>query len=1295
MRRLMPIAGASLCLTMLAAAEQPTPTERPTRVAPSPVVLGEHGIPLHRMAALRMRVSQEPLLPMPADQPCEIVYPADFVMPRDAYVPRLWPSGVVPYRFAQDVEEINRVRTVMALEEMESISQLDFIEWTDQVDYIQFQNGGGVNNSPVGQIGGENTINVTAWDSRVVIQHETLHSLGFFHEQSRRDRDQFVQVNLINIVNDNAFNYDVEQSALSDLPYDFQSIMHYGPCFFVSCAGCAADNVGCRTITVLPPNEQFQEAIGASTEMSELDIEMIQLRYGRPTIENDDCINALPVFLATPIDESNDVATTLGNASCGGDGDAFYVHTPTFSDRFTISTCGSDYDTVLSVHSGCPGDEGTQIACSDDNFLLCGPGGGAGVDLDMVQGVSYYIRVAGRDGETGDYRLNIAVTPPDNDDCANAATLFGDAVFAFDNEFATTDGLPDEKCGGNSQQIIKDVWYRWTSASTGNVRLSTCGQASFDTNVAVYRSVGCPSGAETLVCDDDGCGGLQSEVFFSAEQGDAFLIRIGSFEGAEGGQGTFTIETGPPLDNNDCADALPVAGDGTFPFDLAVATTDGEPSPLCDFFPEFDDDQVENDVWYAWTPAFDGTVTIATCDSTVVDTKMALYAGADCATGDPVACSEDGCGLQSTISVDVAAGEQYLIRLGVFPGAAVGQGSFSITTELDPGACCLGSSCEISNERDCGAAGGFYLGDGAVCDFEAAGEPITVDGNIVDIEIGPNPGSDPVVDTVSIPDAPAQIGAVSVVVELGHEFFEDVAIDLTHDASGTTVRLLENACVDEGALDGVITFSDTGEDPSAICFGIAIPVTPAEPLAGFVGLDGDSTWTLTVTDDFLQGGGIFSAWSIEVDGIGESACARPVLLVVDQGGAGDHTTVQDAVDDISFVGGEIIVNPGTYREHVDLTGKSVTIRSMDPSDAMVVESTVLSGDLDNNGTADGRVLTIEDSDGIVLQGLSFTRGDGLSEGGLGHGGAIQMLSGDLTIEDCSFADNEAVAGAAIQFEGNGTLAVARSAFSNNVAVVTGSAINAENFTGDVTIDDSTFRRNAAAVRVIGGTLRASNSLFANAIGAGEALGLEAGSFDLVNLTIANNVGNGIAINSATVTIANTVIWGNTGDAIVQGFGNAPTVSDSIIEGGFAGTNVLDADPRFKVDAIGNGIHDLTGGSPAIDAGDNSAFTGGDVDVAGNARFADDTGVADTGNGTAPIIDLGAYEFQGTTEVNACLCDWNEDEEVSVLDILTFLDGWLADDPSTDVDDSGTVSVTDLLLFLDCYFDTIANAGECL
>jgi hypothetical protein len=56
---------------------------------------------------------------------------------------------------------------------------------------------------------------------------------------------------------------------------------------------------------------------------------------------------------------------------------------------------------------------------------------------------------------------------------------------------------------------------------------------------------------------------------------------------------------------------------------------------------------------------------------------------------------------------------------------------------------------------------------------------------------------------------------------------------------------------------------------------------------------------------------------------------------------------------------------------------------------------------------------------------------------------------------------------------------------------------------------------------------------------------------------------------------------------------------------------------------------LSAYSPAIDAGDNDAI-GESSDLAGNARFYDDTAVSDTGNGTAPIVDMGAYEKQSSS-----------------------------------------------------------------
>jgi hypothetical protein len=93
-----------------------------------------------------------------------------------------------------------------------------------------------------------------------------------------------------------------------------------------------------------------------------------------------------------------------------------------------------------------------------------------------------------------------------------------------------------------------------------------------------------------------------------------------------------------------------------------------------------------------------------------------------------------------------------------------------------------------------------------------------------------------------------------------------------------------------------------------------------------------------------------------------------------------------------------------------------------------------------------------------------------------------------------------------------------------------------------------------------------------------------------------------------------------------------------------------------------GDYRVAAGSPCVDAGDNAAVPGdvtdldGDgnttepqpFDLAGLWRFIDGPGIVDTGAGTAPIVDMGAYE-----NIPAIAPDFDEDGDVDADDLQSF------------------------------------------
>jgi hypothetical protein len=129
--------------------------------------------------------------------------------------------------------------------------------------------------------------------------------------------------------------------------------------------------------------------------------------------------------------------------------------------------------------------------------------------------------------------------------------------------------------------------------------------------------------------------------------------------------------------NNFCDFCEPIAGEGTFNFDNSNASADGpQDDILCDAFATT---AIDADLWYCWTSPCTALVTLTTCGLTSVDTKIAVYDGASCPPGDPIACNDDVCNFQSQLSWSASSGSTYLIRVGTFPGEAGGPGQFNIS----------------------------------------------------------------------------------------------------------------------------------------------------------------------------------------------------------------------------------------------------------------------------------------------------------------------------------------------------------------------------------------------------------------------------------------------------------------------------------------------------------------------------------------------------------------------------------------------------------------------------------------
>jgi hypothetical protein len=82
--------------------------------------------------------------------------------------------------------------------------------------------------SPVGRQGGKQILKLFRNNfGKYVVCHELMHAAGVYHEQARKDRDNFIRINFDNITDDQKHNFQIEDNGTSHGSYDYCSIMEY------------------------------------------------------------------------------------------------------------------------------------------------------------------------------------------------------------------------------------------------------------------------------------------------------------------------------------------------------------------------------------------------------------------------------------------------------------------------------------------------------------------------------------------------------------------------------------------------------------------------------------------------------------------------------------------------------------------------------------------------------------------------------------------------------------------------------------------------------------------------------------------------------------------------------------------------------------------------------------------------------------------------------------------------------------------------------------------------------------
>jgi len=347
-----------------------------------------------------------------------------------------------------------------------------------------------------------------------------------------------------------------------------------------------------------------------------------------------------------------------------------------------------------------------------------------------------------------------------------------------------------------------------------------------------------------------------------------------------------------------------------------------------------------------------------------------------------------------------------------------------------------------------------------------------------------------------------------------------------------------------------------------------------------------------------------------------------------------------------------IVDTSMFTENSSSHGGAIQI---DIARLSTVE--ISNSDFRRNAAAHGGAVRARNLGGAITRIVNTTAVSNSAS----FGGAINATAGDAaTVEilECDIARNEAGFGGGIYTTTFGAedpeqlsrVTIDRVRLHANVAhecCDTGIYVDGCFVDGALPDGDGRYYGGGADMRTVGGgATTMTNSLVSQNEGAAGG-GIHTstcggGTIDVINCTVVDNHGSGalarLGLSSnqpengrGAIRVANSIVRGNTGETLpVETYDTASTLSVrfSNLEGSFDGTANVDIPSRFADPDRCD--YRLMAGAGEIDAGDNNSVPDGRVDaLGGEPRFVDDPNSPDTGAGTAPIVDIGAHEFQAS------------------------------------------------------------------